>query len=196
MTDLWPFAVLVGVLVLFGAYLAVVLRQEGDLERPPEPVRDALARRRTDAVRRWRAGADEAPAPEPAAPPTDDRPRIRPAEGTVATSSFSSGISGRDELLGVLATGPDYRRRSAARALSVPFAGTRDPTVVAALADAVRNEEVGFTVRAEAYCALRAVMGQHLEPKDEVEVRRGFPAGADLDWVEAAERDACATPTT
>lgn len=193
---MWPYAALVGALLLFGGYLAMVLRGDGALEQPPEQVRERMARERTQALRR-RLSGEAKPAGSKKVqrpPPAGGRPRIRPAVGTVGSASAAPGVSARDGLLDALADGPDYRRRSAARGLSVPFAGTRDPRVVAALADAVRNEEFGFTVRAEAYCAMRAVMGQHLEWKDEVEVRRGFPDGADFEWVEAAEQDACATP--
>ena len=191
MPELLLYVGLVVALILFGVYLAVVLRDDPDLERPPEAVRDELARRRTGAVPRRLSGAP--PKAEPVRPaPAGGRPRIRPAAGTVSSVSAAAGGAGRDELLVALEDGPDYRRRSAARALSIPFAGTRDARVVAALAGAVRDEEFGYTVRAEAYCSLRAVMGQHLEWKDEVEVRRGFPDGADFDWVDAAERDCCA----
>ena len=203
MIELWPYAAMTGVLLLFGLYLAVVLRGADDLDELPDAVRQRLARRRVAAVRSLRDQAVRRAAPpppaaaSPAALPVDrSRPTIRPARGTVATAPALRGAGGRDELIGTLAEGPDYRRRSAARALSVPFAGTRDPAVVEALADAVRNDEFGFTVRSEAYCALRAVMGQHLEWEDEVEVRRGFPVGADFDWVEAAQRDACAPSST
>jgi hypothetical protein len=200
MIELWPYAALTGALLVFGIYLLVVLRGADDLGRTSREVRERLARQRAGALRglRDRAVARGAPSEPAPAPVTQNRraPTIRAAQGTVATASALRGVSGRDELIRTLAEGPDYRRRSAARALSVPFAGTRDPVVVAALADTIRNDEFGFTVRAEAYCALRAVMGQHLEWKEEVEVRRGFPDGADFGWVEDAERDACAPETT
>jgi hypothetical protein len=100
-----------------------------------------------------------------------------------------SGDDGPDGLLRVLEDGPEFRRQAAAKALSVPFAGSRDPKVARGLSEVVRRSDVGEAVRAEAYCALRVVMGEDLPWEEEVAVRNDFAVGADLDWLESVEAD-------
>ena len=153
-----PTAVLLGSLVLFVVYLRLVLAGQADDFRSPEPVR------------------------RPPRPPRPVPPTTPEAQAPVR----SSGSDQRTEtsgLLRVLEAGPDFQRQAAARALSIPFAGTSDPAVLLALLDVMDREDCGSGARAEAYCALRVVADQELPWEDEVKVRQGFPEGVDLEWL-------------
>lgn len=169
-----PAAVILGALVLFGGYLALVLRGAGDEFRAPRP------------------------SPPPRLPPTGrppaaPLPRIRPPEGAVAagTTALGSRSGGSDPeteaagLVRVLESGPDVQRQAAAKALSLPFAGTCNPRVAEALARVVHAEDTTTSVRAEAWIALRAVMGEELSWEEEVRARHAFPEGLDEAWLDA-----------
>jgi hypothetical protein len=183
----WPQALILLALAAFGSYVAIVAREVGDEspERPKPAGRAAAAK-----------GSTPAPARPAVRSSAAKKPVIRPAVGAVAASASPSParadrLADHRGLLDAVLDGPDYRRRSAARALGVALAGTRAADAVAVLADAIRNEEYGFTVRAEAYCALRQVADSKLPWEEEVAVRKGFPQGADLDWVADVEDAIC-----
>ena len=119
-------------------------------------------------------------------------PTIRPPEGTLASSRQEHGelTTGRSDdateaagLLRILASPPDVQRQAAARALALPFAGTRNPEVAQALAILVSDETAGSSARAEAWIALRAVLGEELSWDDEVRARHQFPDGLDEEWL-------------
>ena len=86
-------------------------------------------------------------------------------------------------MLRVLEGSSDIQRQAAAQALALPFAGTCHPEVTEALARLVRDESAAVTVRAEAWIALRAVMGEELSWDEEAAVRQSFPEGLDERWL-------------
>jgi len=121
-------------------------------------------------------------------------PEIRPAEGAVAAgtrSTTSASGSGSDEateaagLLRILESSSDIQRQAAAKALSLPFAGTCHPEVALALAKVVKQEAAPASLRAEAWVALRVVMGEELDWGEEVAARHAFPEGLDDAWLAA-----------
>ena len=184
--QLWPQALLIGVVLAFCAYLAVVLRGQDDLERPGRELAEEMKRQRErEAKRKSRRSKSRSPRRVTTARARKAPPKFRPPPGAVASGS-TSGDDEASGLFRVLRDGPDFHRPAAAKALSVPFAGTRNAKVVAALADTLTDPEVGVAGRAESYCALRIVMGEDLPWDEEVSVRHAFPKGVDLDWVEAA----------
>jgi len=160
--------------LLFGGYLLFVLRGSADefvapklSERPLPPAPVSL--------------------PEGAPLPT-----VRSPEGTLASSQQEHGalVRGRSDdateaggLLRVLASPPDVQRQAAARALALPFAGTCNPEVAHALALLVNDETAGSSARAEAWIALRAVLGEELSWDEEVRARHQFPEGLDEQWL-------------
>lgn len=174
LAELLPALVVSGVVLLFALYIAMVLRGEDDPKTRDGPEGRAEEIAPSVPVR------TTARAPKPP-------PRLRPPAGSVASGTSSSADSGPDELIRVLEDGPDYRRQAAAKALSVPFAGTEDRRVVTALCGLVRFEDASVAARAEAWCALRVVMGADLSWEEEVQVRQRFPEGVDLDWMDEAE---------
>jgi hypothetical protein len=84
----------------------------------------------------------------------------------------------------VLESAPDIQRQAAARALALPFAGTCNSEVAVALAKLVRQESATSPTRAEAWIALRAVLGEELSWDDEVQARHSFPDGLDNEWLD------------
>ncbi|MEE2829407.1 MAG: hypothetical protein VX498_09475 [Myxococcota bacterium] len=178
-------AVILGGLALFAVYLAVVLAGSKEDFRAP--------RLRPDA---------EPPRPDPGRPkrPVIEAsdagetglPRLRAPAGSVPHGSSSLARPTRDGsdpeteaagLLRVLESGPDIQRQAAAKALSLPFSGTGNRRVGAALAELVEDEEAGITTRAEAWIALKTVMDQELSWDEEVRIRHAFPEGVDWDWL-------------
>ncbi len=124
-----------------------------------------------------------------------DLPTIQPAAGIVPAGSPGRGADQeRDGLLRTLAEGPDFRRAPAAVALALHCSGAGDPEVVAALLDALANEEYETLVRVESLLALYRVLDKVLEADFEAELRQNFPLGVDWDFVEACrlriEKDA------
>ena len=135
-------------------------------------------------------GSADPRAPRPKPPP----PLIKPATGSVGAASPRGDqveeAANNDTLLRVLEDGPEAQRQPAARALSIPYADTRDPRVIAALTALLQRDDVGDPSRAEAYLSLRLVVGEEISWEQEVEVRQSFPEGVDWDWVRAQEGEA------
>lgn len=171
--------------LLFGGYLLFVLRGSGDeFAAPKLPPRPEPARRP-----RLRTAQSS-----PLTPTLGDPlPTIRPPDGTLAASQQEHGAlesTGSDDateaagLLRVLESAPDIQRQAAARALALPFAGTCNAEVAFALAKLVRKESAASPTRAEAWIALRAVLGEELSWDDEVQARHNFPEGLDEEWLD------------
>ena len=208
LTEVWPWLLLGGFAAAFGVYLAVVLRDADDLDQPERGLADAMERRkaarspRATPAKKARPKSKqarvkqkqprvrtkqprEAPAPATAPPP----PVLRPPAGSVASSTSAGGGMDPSRLLRTLDEGPDVRRQAAAKALSIPFAGSGDSEIGLALVELFRRTDVGDSVRAEAYVALRVVIGEDLEWEQELAVRQRFPEGVDLDWVDQVDAD-------
>jgi len=160
--------------LLFGGYLLFALRGSAD-----EFVAPKLPQRPSSQASNSLAAAVPLPT-------------IRPPEGALASSQQEHGTlgPGRSDdateaggLLRVLASPPDVQRQAAARALALPFAGTCNPEVAHALALLVSDESAGSSARAEAWIALRAVLGEELSWDDEVQARHEFPEGLDVQWL-------------
>jgi len=179
LVDLAPWIIGFAVVGAMLLYFRTVLADADDLERPRPGLADEVERSRTRAASRTAARQTHARAPK--APPA-----FRPPPGAVSAPTAGEDPSG---LLRVLEDGPAFQRQAAAKALSVPFAGSCDPKVARALSELVRRSDVTASARAEAYCSLRVVMGKDLAWEEEVAVRRDFAAGADLDWLEGVEAD-------
>lgn len=179
LAELAPWIVGFAVVGAIAAYFAVVLRDEDDL-KPPRPGLGAeveKSRARAEA----RSSRRQTSARAPKAPP-----RFRAPPGAVSAPTNAQDPSG---LLRVLEEGPAFQRQAAAKALSVPFAGSCNPKVARALTEVIRRTDVTDAARATAYCSLRVVMGRDLAWEEEVVVHKDFPAGADLDWLETVEAD-------
>lgn len=174
---------ILGGIALFVGYLALVLRDsKGDFVSPRLPERPQ------------KIGFGEAKEGKASASGRPDvaLPEIRPPEGTFAagTRSHSDATSGASDpeveaagLLRILSSASDLQRQAAAKALSLPFSGTCNPEVAEALALLVADEQATSSLRAEAWIALRAVMGEELGWEEEVAARHKFPEGLDAAWL-------------
>jgi hypothetical protein len=195
--------VIIACVVGFGIYLAFVLRESADeFARPKLPERPQQRGLRQASKKlgvtpanpgmgAWRSPDPTAPAPAPTS--GDALPTLRPPEGVVAASTQAEGrldgdTGGGDSteaagLLRILASASDIQRQAAAKALSLPFAGSCNPEVAVALANLVGEGSATTSVRAEAWIALRAVMGEELSWEEEVAARHAFPEGLDEVWL-------------
>lgn len=182
LTEVWPWLLLGGLFAAFGVYLAVILKGEGDFDLPAP----GLARAMDDRDQGRSSSPTVSARPASRAPKAP--PRLRPAAGAVAAGG-GVGATNPFRLLRTLDVGPDMRRQAAAKALSVPYAGSADPQVGAGLVELFRRTDVSDACRAEAYVALRVVMGEDLDRDEEVGVRLRFPEGVDLDWVDSVDAD-------
>jgi hypothetical protein len=174
---------ILGGIALFVAYLTLVLRDsKGDFVAPRLPARPQ------------KVGFGEAKTStrQPSGGSHFALPEIRPPEGTLAAGTRShrvpsSGASDPDVeaagLLRILRSASDLQRQAAAKALSLPFSGTCNPEVAEALAQLVADEDAQSSLRAEAWIALRVVMGEELAWEQEVEARHNFPEGLDSAWL-------------
>ncbi len=112
----------------------------------------------------------EEPAPLPPPPPP------LPAGDPLAEEA----ASGQAGLLRVLRDGPDFHRAAAARALAIPFAGSRQKALGEALL-AVLDGDADLEARAEAAIALSLVFALDLDADAH---REGLPIPAG--WIDAA----------
>jgi hypothetical protein len=171
--------------LLFGAYLLFVLRGSAAEFAAPK----LLPRPERLQPPAW--GTAQAAQLTPTL--GDPLPTIRPPDGTLASSQQEHGeltpTRSDDDteaagLLRVLESASDIQRQAAARALALPFAGTCNSEVAVALAKLVREESAASPTRAEAWIALRAVLGEELSWDDEVQARHSFPEGLDEEWLD------------
>ena len=176
-----PMLVLAALGLGFVLYLALVLRGAAD---------EFSAPRRTSPRTEPPGRKSRQPRVTEAVLPDRAEIQIRPPVGAVAagTESRGRGLGSADSgetlgLLRVLEGHSDIQRQAACQALALPFAGTCEPEVADALARLVGSEDATTSVRAEAWIALRAVMGEELSWEDEVSVRHSFPVGLDEDWL-------------
>ena len=176
-----PMLVFAGLGLGFVLYLALVLRgssEDFSVPRRMVPPGEPMGRKNREV------------AVAEAALQEQQEIQIRPPVGAVAagTDSRGRGLGSVDSgetlgLLRVLEGQSDIQRQAACQALALPFAGTCEPEVADALARLVGSEDATTSVRAEAWIALRAVMGEELSWEDEVSVRHSFPAGLDEEWL-------------
>ncbi len=122
------------------------------------------------------------PAPEPA-------PRVAVAQETlpppppplaVGDPLAEEAASGQAGLLRVLRDGPDFHRAAAARALAIPFAGSRQKALGEALLG-VLDGDADDEARAEAAIALSLVFALELDADAH---REGLPIP--VGWIDAA----------
>ncbi|MCP4870238.1 MAG: hypothetical protein GY898_16150 [Proteobacteria bacterium] len=178
LADFAPWIVGLAVAGVIAMYFATVLRDEDDLKAPRKGLAEEVDKSRARA--KARSSRRQTAARAPKAPP-----KFRPPPGSVASDNRQDP----SDLLRVLEDGPEFQRQSAAKALSVPFAGSCNPRVSRGLSEVVRRTDVSEGSRASAYCALRTVMGMDLAYEDEIVLHNDFAAGADLDWLEKVEAD-------
>ena len=181
--DSWiPMTVILGGVALFVVYLAVVLAGSREEFRPPR-LRPEAGRPRPEPGKTRRPVAERKPFASSA---------LRAPVGSIPHGVSSLARAPRDGsdpeteaagLLRVLRSGPGIQRQAAAKALSLPFSGTCNLRVGAALAELVEDEEAAPTTRAEAWIALKTVMDEEVSWDEEVRIRQAFPEGVDWDWL-------------